>query len=160
MAKASQKDKPDTLKFMPIYSSSKQLLLWDTANGVMASYSTEESINSVASFFKNKMPSYGWKLFHENPITQKSADCPACDKKIGGLKNGDSGTLAIKGKFYTSDLKFKREKGEFCSISITSSDYGEVSLPKEAKEIGYTPLKELNTRITVSYRNMSINAQE
>jgi len=161
MVKASQKDKPDNLNFMPIYPGSKQLLLWDNANGVMAHYSTEDPISNVAAFFKSKMSSYGWQLSYEKPITDRSADCPECNKKIASLKNKNNPPLlGLKGKFYTSDLKFQRAKGEFCSISITSSNYSQDSFTKEAKEIGYAPVKETNrTKITVSYRDMDTNAQ-
>ncbi len=156
MVKASQKDKPDNLNFMPVYPGSKQLLLWDNANGVMGSYSTDDSIEKAIAFFKNKMPSYGWVLVFEKPISEKSGDCPTCKKTISSLE-GMKGKDVIKGKFYTADLKYQRAKGEHCSITMTSSNYKDVLLSQGIKETGYTPTQELNTKITISYRNT--NAQ-
>lgn len=158
MMKASQKDTPDNLNFMPVYPGSKQLLLWDNANGVMGTYSVDAPIEKVAAYFKNKMPSYGWKLVFEKPVSEKSGDCPSCKKKVesvAGMKEKD----VIKGKFYTADLKYQRAKGERCSISITSSNYKDVLLSQGIQESGYTPAKDFNTKITISYRDTNTNAQ-
>ncbi len=153
MMQASAKDKPDKLNFMPIYPNAKQAVLWDNANGVMASYTTDDPINDVVAFFKNKMPAYGWVIFQDKPVTEKVADCPNCQKKIKSLNDSKVDVSQFKGKFYTADLKYRRLDSQFCSMSFTSSDYGGVSISKEAKAAGYLPLSTSKTQITVSYRD-------
>lgn len=153
MMQASAKDKPDKLNFMPTYPNAKQAVLWDNANGVMGSYTTEDPINVVVDFYKNKMPAYGWILFMENPIAKKE-ECKDCLKKLKSTQGSKIDASQIKGNFYTADLKYKRPDDQFCTMNFTSSDYSGISVSKQQELAGFLPSKKAITRMTMSYRDM------
>lgn len=157
MMKSSVKDNPDKLNFMPTYPNAKQAVLWDNSNGVMGSYTTEDSIYTVFDFYKNKMPSYGWTLFLETPVARKEG-CKNCENKFKNPMGSKVDVSQFKGNFYTADLKYRRQDDQFCTLNFTSSDYGTVTVSKEQESAGILPIKTATTRINVSYRDMK-NAQ-
>lgn len=115
--KQMEKDTPDTLNFMPLYPKAKQKALMDTPTGLIASYSVDSSIKDVISFYKSKMPQYGWVLSEETPVkVRKVDDCPACR---GGKDAAAKATEpSMKGESYSGRLVFTRLKSQACIINI------------------------------------------
>lgn len=115
----SKKEVPDRLNFMPVYPRAKQLFLWDTQEGMIASYQTADQIRQVVLFYKSVMPNSGWALYEETPIKESVAKkgCPDCEKNLmDDITKKFKGNPSMVGKFEQA-IKAMRDQG----VSLASS---------------------------------------
>lgn len=116
----SKKDKPDAVNFMPIYPNAKQSYLWDSPSGAVAAYKTQDKIEDVVSFYKSKMPGYGWFLQSDMPVQEEkfTEGCVSCNKKPQKDKNATGESIQVDGVRYSAKLLFKRKNGDNCILNI------------------------------------------
>lgn len=135
---AQRKAKPDKLDFMPVYSGSEQVFLWDLPNGLSASYETTSPIKDVVFFYKSGMLNYNWSLASEEPVTtQEIVDCPECQKALGQIPK-EAAKAAIQGASSKASLTFRRAGGETCIIRLYEN------LDKTTILVTYNANKKIN----------------
>lgn len=110
---STRKDKPDQLRFMPIYPSSEQMFLWDTPTGIMSGYRTEASAKEVSFFYQAKMLNYGWSLAKDPAVSSKSLSAPLFPARNDGVSLSGGG-----GQKEVVVLEFVKGKKEVCHIRI------------------------------------------
>jgi hypothetical protein len=70
---------------VPEYPGAYLLSLSETDVSLKATYYSKDEIESIAGFYKSKMPDYGWFLSEEGPVHKLNADCPSCAKEQAGV---------------------------------------------------------------------------
>lgn len=161
MVRASQKDKPDVLNFMPVYPGAKQNLLWDTPMGMVASYQTDDAASEVLFFYKAKMLNYGWALADEIPLQREAVsggidekNCPECVAKLKQqLPPGAALPQKLTGESVRSRLTFKKGASETCVVSVFAFSLG----PQSVAGKEFIPASSM-TQISVNYNDLSRKA--
>jgi hypothetical protein len=113
--RASSKEIPDKLDFMPLYPESTQSFLADIPNGVSAAYVTSDDIKEVDFFYKSAMLKYGWEMQGESSGKPGLGDCPGC-KKLTGENAGVPST--VKTSASMNELRFTKANGDSCTIRL------------------------------------------
>lgn len=105
----------------PTYPGAALLFLSEPPNGLRLTYSTKDDINTVAAFYKAKMPDYGWSLVEEQASEKIEASdmskdeiataCPTCAKNMlispQDIEN------------WIGELSFSNQKGDTCKVILS-----------------------------------------
>jgi hypothetical protein len=116
----------------PAYPGASLISLDEDANSLKATYFSQDTIETVDMFYKDRMPDYGWVLTQENPIhkietadvgrQEISESCPSC---------AQSGIEIKPVEMLYAEIDFSNEQGDTCRIGLSQVITGE-----ELKEAG------------------------
>jgi hypothetical protein len=99
-----------------VYPEASLLSLNEEARSLRATYLTKDEPEPVISFYKAKMPDYGWYLKSEKPLQKMdanyaaSADCPSC--------KANPALLNIPMETWFAEIDFTNEQGDKCNIAV------------------------------------------
>lgn len=126
----------------PDYPGAALISLSEPDDALTATYFTQDDINAVAIFYKNKMPNYGWSLIEEKaperlemPAVSKediAKLCPSCAQKAPISAQGMESWMA--------QLSFVNSRQDTCNIVLS-----QVMVPVESAD------KMKTTTILVNY---------
>jgi hypothetical protein len=116
----------------PAYPGASLISLAEDDNSLKATYFSQDTIERVDMFYKDRMPDYGWALTQENPIHKiETADvgkqeisklCPSC---------AQSGIEIKPVEMFYAEIDFSNEQGDTCRIGLS-----QVITAEELKEVG------------------------
>lgn len=116
---------PDSI---PIYPDAQPL----SSLGSTYLYSSTDGIESVTSFYRERMLAYGWDLVDETPLEQRKIEVPASLSQKGSFCPDCPDTSSLppevtaelaKGVYMLkAELNFTKGKREKCKIYITKLD--------------------------------------
>lgn len=122
----------------PVYPGASLLSLSEPAGSSKAVYFSKDAIETVASFYKNKMPNYGWALMGETPpekITSGDAAnvslaqaCPTCAQV--GID------LTKPMELFLGELDFANSRGDTCKIGLSYT----LPAQEELKQLTFTTI--------------------
>ncbi|MBM3245385.1 MAG: hypothetical protein FJZ15_06305 [Candidatus Omnitrophica bacterium] len=102
----------------PAYPGSSLISLAEDQHSLKSTYFTKDTIDSVAAFFRDKMPAYGWMIVKEMPLKKLdygnmnvSEYCPSCVK--------DSGVSDKPVDVLSGGFNFRNSRGDVCSIILS-----------------------------------------
>jgi len=105
----------------PTYPGAALISLFEPADALTAAYFTQDDINAVATFYKTKMPNYGWSLIEEKApqkieMSETSKEdiaklCPACAEKMSISPQGIESWMA--------QLSFVNSRQDTCNIVLS-----------------------------------------
>jgi len=114
-----QKPKGKRETFMPLYPKATEIRYFEEFGTVNASYGIDDDAETIATFYRNNMPKYGWQLKQEKDSGQKSMDeistqCPTCPKLPQSYQS-----IVQNATFGNQKLDFINKRGDKCQIRIT-----------------------------------------
>lgn len=130
--------KKEALDFMPEHSEVRQVGLTKKANGINVRYGSKIALEILASFYKNNMPQYGWRLENEQKMAPKtvssmSAECESCPKINPAYQHLMSSTT-----MENRILSFANDKGDTCVIHISEMKGVSIPLGNTTLSVDYT----------------------
>lgn len=103
-----------------VYPAASLLSLNEETHSLQATYMTKDEPEPVISFYKAKMPNYGWYLKSEKPLKKMdtagmgkdngSESCPSCKANLA-LSNASMET-------WFGEIDFSNERGDKCNIAV------------------------------------------
>lgn len=131
----------------PVYPGSSLMNLSEQPHSQITSYITKDDIEQVASFYKEKMPGFGWFLVAERPLEEAdygdlskydiSKYCPNCPKEA----------IVSPGSIETwvEELDFTNQRGDTCHLVLSQTKNtagGDFSLDMTTILVDYEEKKE------------------
>jgi hypothetical protein len=96
----------------PVYPGASLVNLAEDSRSLKATYFSKADIEPVISFYKTKMPDYGWGLVKEAPLKKMDAgNCPSCQN--------NPFTAAQSTEAWIAEMDFANEKGDSCKIGLS-----------------------------------------
>ncbi|MDD5431580.1 MAG: hypothetical protein PHO70_01115 [Candidatus Omnitrophica bacterium] len=109
----------------PVYPGAVLVSLSEKAEYLKAVYYTQDDIEKVMDYYKGKMPSSGWSLVDEVPITKTDyskateklwdlESCPTCQQ-------GKIGFSQIMGEVWFGELSYANQKSDTCKVGFINN---------------------------------------
>lgn len=96
----------------PVYPGASLINLAEDSRSLKATYFSKDDIEPVISFYKNKMPDYGWDLAKEAPLKKMDAgSCPSCPKNL--VISSQSAEVWI------AEMDFTNQRGDVCKLGLS-----------------------------------------
>ena len=137
---------PRKISGVPLYPNARQVYFQKGGSSITAGYTTSDSIETVAGFYVEKMPNYGWEYSDLTGRMNASLDKEALKKSLAAAEGDNSGScpscpgkgISSQAAQYIDNMRMKSivfQKGKsLCVVSLSGIAGGE-------------------TNITVFYRN-------
>lgn len=153
---------PQKLNFMPLYPGLQQMSYSERPNATTVGYTTKDDITSVVTFYKSRMPGYGWMLSKDRPVTRETIpesampvlrDCPTCPKDMD-IRAGIEAMVNL-----SAEMQFVNDKGDICYMTLYQT---KAEQPKAGAQLSDAQMGALNqTVLVVSYsRSISYGKEE
>lgn len=116
----------------PAYPGASLITLSEEKDSLQATYFSQDAIETVDRFYKDKMPGYGWVLIDESPIHKVESTISGKEEILKLWPSYVQSGIEIKPQeILYAEMDFSNEQGDNCRIGLSQVISGE-----ELKEVG------------------------